>query len=179
MRSPSRLAAVAVLAASILILSGCMPPEPVIGPPPEVTTSPLFASDEEALAAATAAYEAYLQMSDLIAQEGGVDPERLAPFVTEEWLEKEIKAFKGLVESGRYQEGATSFGSVELQQYEASNVGVYFCLDTSRTKFISGDGVDQTPQVRSTLIAVEVPFASLDKRLVIEGIEPWPNASIC
>ena len=57
MRSALALAAVTVTVA--VLLSGCVPQGPEVTPPPESSTAPIFASDEEALAAATEAYEAY------------------------------------------------------------------------------------------------------------------------
>ncbi len=68
MRAPTSIALVAL---AVLLLSGCLPPQTTVTPTPEATAAPVFASDEEALAAATAAYAAYLAMSDQIFAEGG------------------------------------------------------------------------------------------------------------
>ena len=70
------LTTVAGVAIGALLLSGCLPQQPTATPPPEATAAPIFASDEEALAAATAAYAAYLAMSDQILKDGGKDPDR-------------------------------------------------------------------------------------------------------
>ena len=60
-----------------LVLAGCAPDVPAIQVPPTPTVTPLFASDEEALAAAEEAYAAYLAMSDEITSDGGERPERI------------------------------------------------------------------------------------------------------
>ncbi|HEU4807654.1 MAG TPA: hypothetical protein VFT01_05275, partial [Homoserinimonas sp.] len=94
MRSALPLAALSIAVA--MLLSGCVPQDPEVVPPPEPSTEPVFASDEEALAAATDVYKAYLAMSDLIAQEGGREPERLEPYVSVDLLKEEEQAFESI-----------------------------------------------------------------------------------
>src|SRR5690606_24012229 len=91
MRSALALAAATVTVA--VLLSGCVQQGPEVTPPPEPSTTPIFASDEEALAAATEAYEAYLAMSDLIAQEGGVNPERIESVAVRKALADALEGF--------------------------------------------------------------------------------------
>ena len=76
----------------VVALVGCAPEDSPV-PPPTPDVKPLFASDEEALAAAEEAYAAYLAMSDEISHDGGVNPERIAPFVTSERLVTELDSF--------------------------------------------------------------------------------------
>ena len=186
MRPARRLASIALLSAAGLILSGCVPADPEVTPPAEPSSEAIFASDEEALAAATDAYEAYLKMSDLIAQEGGKNPERIAPLVTEEWLATEVEAFGGQVETGLHQVGAITYRSAELQQFDSGpsgtlHIAAYFCMDISGTKFFTSGGSDVTPQDRESLVAIEVSFLGQPDaaELLIGGIEPWPSAGIC
>src|SRR5690606_12956298 len=127
-------------------LTGCVPQDPAIDPPPEPTSEPVFASDEEALAAATDAYKAYLAMSDLIAQEGGKDPERIAPYVTEEWLEQELTGFEELQSARRHQSGSGSIRSSQLQLHLSTAVGAYYCTDLSDIRVLSDEGGDVTPE---------------------------------
>src|SRR5690554_2465414 len=144
MRSVPPLAALA-LAATVL-LTGCVPQDPAIDPPPEPTSEPVFASDEEALAAATDAYKAYLEMSDLIAQEGGKDPERIAPFVTEEWLEQELEGNKALAASGRHLVGSVKLTGSALQQIYLESgstvIVIYSCVDPNGARVVTSDGDD-------------------------------------
>jgi hypothetical protein len=70
-----------LLAAS---LGACTWPASIPPPPPPATEAPLFATDEEALEAATAAYAEFLAVSGQILREGGSDPERLKPLVSDE-----------------------------------------------------------------------------------------------
>ena len=72
--------------ASALVLTGCTAPPPHTVAVSSPTATPVFASDEEALAAAVEAYEKYLAVSDQIAQEGGAGADSFADVVTDEWL---------------------------------------------------------------------------------------------
>lgn len=172
--------------AVVVLLTGCVPQDPDVVPPPASTTEPVFASDEEALAAATDAYKAYLAMSDLIAQEGGENPERIAPLVTEEWLEEELKAFDQLSEAGHSQAGSIGVSDFELQANQlgldgSPNIGAYFCLDFSDVEVISNEGVNVTPTSRPAEVTVEVQFVGKlsGPVLLVERIEPWPASGIC
>ncbi|MCU1545755.1 MAG: hypothetical protein JWP30_855, partial [Homoserinimonas sp.] len=59
MRITDRHASLALASAVVLTLGGCLAPSPKIDSPPQPTSDPVFANDEEALAAATDAYAAY------------------------------------------------------------------------------------------------------------------------
>ena len=64
------------------MLSGCAStpvPTPTSATP---TVAPVFATEEEALAAATEAYAAYQELIDRIFSEGGKAPSRIAAVVT-------------------------------------------------------------------------------------------------
>ena len=104
-------------------------------PPPTPSVEPLFASDEEALAAAEEAYAAYLAMSDEIAGDGGADPERIAPFVTTERLRDELDSVRRLLaRTGFTQSGATTFDPLTASSSVddgAARSSFYACWDAS------------------------------------------------
>ena len=78
-RAPRRLgAALAAAGALALVLTGCVgSPAPTPSPTP-TEAAPIFASDEEALAAAVKAYELYTRsVASQVTDDGGVEPERV------------------------------------------------------------------------------------------------------
>lgn len=183
MRTALPLVALAITA--VVLLSGCVPQEPEILPPPEPTSEPVFASDEEALAAATKAYEAYLAMSDLIAQEGGKDPERMAPFVTDDWLAAEVDASQSIQEKGRHLEGRTQFDTMTLQQVDQLQNGsvtvvVYVCVDLTDAYLLERDGskVAETTGERRWPFEVNL-VGDADHSLVVGGHEEWTSSEFC
>src|SRR5690606_919779 len=76
-----------------LVLAGCTQPDPMPTPPPTPSAAPVFASDEEALAAAEEAYGKYLETVDAILADGGSNAERLKPLVTSALFEHEREGF--------------------------------------------------------------------------------------
>ncbi|MCC6270222.1 MAG: hypothetical protein IT190_02980 [Microbacteriaceae bacterium] len=177
----------AALIVATLLLAGCTPSEPTVTPAPEPTTAPIFASDEEALAAATEAYAKYLEVSDAIAIDAGKDPDRIAPFVSPERFQAELEAFKELSASGNHQEGKSSFDGAILQQVADEGHGIatitfYVCLDQSAAKFIDSNGADITPTNMERRSAFEVIMSnqsSGERTIILEGMERWPGPGIC
>jgi hypothetical protein len=177
MRALTTLAGAVLVA---LVLSGCLPPKQHETPEPHRTATPVFASEEEALAAAEEAYREYLRVSDLIASEGGEDPERLAPFVTPDWLDKEKEVFASIQLSGRRSVGTTAVSSMTLQAVEAEVMSVYVCLDTRLSRVLDAEGIDVTPEDRPAIVDLELTFdIETDGALVLARSEPWPTGSFC
>lgn len=173
-------AVAAVLVATML--SGCAQPagpaEQAPGPSP--TTTPLFASEEDALAAAEEAYAAYLAMSDLIASEGGINPERMAAVVTEEWLERELDSFENLRATRNRLVGRTAVSKLQVQSFsDAGDVGIYVCGDYSSVRLIDSAGADITPVGRADEFSSTATFQWRGGALRIAQVAPWSGASLC
>jgi len=162
-----------------IALSGCVPGEPTEVPTPEPSSTPVFASEEEALAAAEEAYAAYLAVSDAISQDGGAEPERIEPYVTPEWLEVELEAYRDFSSSGVRQSGSTTFSNATLQSSSDREATIYACTDSSATRFVDSSGQDVTPDDRQVLTSVQVTFRIQDGDLRLEGLAPWGDNSFC
>jgi len=155
----------------------------------------VFASDEEALAAAEDAYRAYLEVANAVAQDGGLNPERYKAVTTHEWLQQEVESAEALQASGDRQVGELSLTSMTLQQVDYvgadASVSAYLCLDISGTTFIDAAGNDVTPPNREPIAGLEVvfraektglmdrPAASRSVRLLVEGSDLWTGQSFC
>ena len=181
-----RTAPALVLAGTTLLaLVGCVPDDDPVIPDPLPSSTPIFASDEEALAAAEEAYGAYLAVSDQISMEAGAHSERIAPFVTDAYFDELDAEFTKFTESGVHTDGATTFDGVELQQYVddtagSATISVYLCLDVANVRVLDSSGADVTPAVRQSRLALEVRFeASVDKPVLVDGSEVWSGADFC
>jgi len=175
---------VAALAGAVLALTGCVGGTPLPTLPPTPTTTPIFASEEEALAAAEEAYAAYSRISDLISAEGGRDAQRIAPYVTEEVLASELEAAAFLESRGWRAIGHPTVTKFDLQQYSETRtqaeITVYVCLDVSTVAIVNADGKDVTPANRDSKVALEVGFTGNARdALLISSSEQWPDSSIC
>ena len=169
----------------VLLLGACVPTEPIAVVTPSATPAPVFATDAEALAAAEKAYAAYLGMSDLIAKEGGRDPERIAPFVTEEQLVEELEGFASLLGSGVQLAGETDLVSFQLQSADldrnSSSLSAYVCLDYSAAEFRRPDGsaVNTARPFSTVLVLTHFSLETADGIPRVALVEPWTQDSEC
>ncbi|MHA6695759.1 hypothetical protein [Homoserinimonas sp. A520] len=186
MRSALPLAAVTIAVA--MLLSGCVPQDPEITPPPEPTTEPIFASDEEALAAATDAYAAYLAMSDLIAQEGGANPERIQSVAVRDALADAVEGYAVFQENGYRSSGNSQIRSVEFQYYSQAQseitdiAAVYACLDVTNVDVVDSSGVSVVESSRPDVQLFEVTFDVLTlepPELIVASRDPWSGDNSC
>lgn len=172
MRTPT----IATLIALVLLLTGCIPQQA----PPEPTPTPVFASEEEALAAAEEAYADYLAMSAVISHEGGKDPRRLSPYVTSEWLEQEVEVFDEIRSSGLRIVGKSAFENMTLQTVDDSQVTVNVCFDATESRVVDSAGVDRTPADRANRFDVQLTFeVQQDGALSLARSDPWLDGYSC
>ena len=175
------LAVLAVVAATAL--AGCAPAD-ATPPTPTPTLEPVFASDEEALAAAIAAYEAYAEMSQIIGEDGGDDPERIRPFVGEAFAATAIEEFEQLEANSLRLVGAVHVQGGTLAEWgQAGEVFVtaYLCTDVSATRVLNASDVDVTPSDRADHLTLVVEFTGTDdeRQLIVESSDLWSGPSTC
>ena len=183
-----RLPAVLAVTLAVLVVSGCGTPDPVVVPEPESTSTPLFASDEEALAAAEEAYAAYLAVVDQIFADGGINPERLLGVATESVYEDVKEGFENYAADGNRSTGQTSFDRLTLQSADLSGfavteaVIVYVCEDYSGTDVLNSAGESITVAGRQTRWPTVVTFDVSDLEgaiLIVSNVDDWTGADFC
>ena len=173
--------------AALVALAGCTSaptPRPSSAAP---TTAPVFASEEEALAAAEEAYSAYQAMSDIITSEGGSAPERIEPFATDSYYPLLLEGFESYKTRNIYSIGASqhdtvSLTSVDLSARDGAVVDMYLCSDVSGVRLMNADGADITSPTRLDRIPLQVTFmsAELDPSSLLIGREDvWTGTNFC
>ena len=182
------LAGCATALVAAFALAGC-----VSAPTPTPSTSaatdaPVFASDEEALAAATEAYAAYQAMSDLILAEGGANPDRIRDVASESFAASEIESFNQAMSSGLHSTGLSTFDKVSIQAIANSsvdNIGVvtvYLCSDVSRIDILNSTGVSVVSESRPDRTPFEVTFdiqSTESRGLVVGSRSVWTGGRVC
>lgn len=165
-------------------LVGCVPdPPPTASPSPSL--DPVFDSEEEALAAAEEAYAAYLEMSDLIASEGGANPERIAEVATGELLESALDGFAEFREKSWRSTGRTVLTNAGLQfadLYFSDPQGVlaaYMCVDVSAVDVVDGQGMSVVSPDRDSYQAIQVTFDADHDEVLPSLVEAWGAEGVC
>jgi hypothetical protein len=186
MRTIVRRAGVAVAIAAALTLAACTPPSdgPTRSRSPSAT--PLFSSDEEALAAAEEAYAAYLRVSDQILMDGGNNPERLLEVATEDVLDSERVGYDKARTSGTRSTGGSTFDHMTLQSMDAfdaaSAVAVYVCDDVTAVDFLDASGNSIVSPDRPDRFPTTVEFSARTSNppsLLVASIGEWTGDDFC
>jgi hypothetical protein len=172
----------ALAGALLFWLAGCasVPTAPQVGSSSPASPPLLFTSDAEALAAATAAYSKYLEVSDQIARDGGANPERLKPFVSPELFVTEAASFEKLQQRGLRGTGSSSFSNSRVQSSGTSTF-IYLCLDTSKTALLNSQGVDVSPATSKVKwpLVIEVTRPVGLEVGVVNTSETWSGTNFC
>lgn len=146
-------------------------------PVPTPSVTPVFASDEEALAAAEESYKRYLAVSDQIFAEGGANPERLAEVATGTFLEAETEGFKRIAANGWHSVGSAAIHTIDLQQFSPASdvemVTVYLCDDVGGVDVVGADGISVVSPDRPTETLFEVTFDWESNALLVSGRTVW------
>lgn len=169
------------------LLAGCVPTGegPVASPSASPTATPVFATEEEALAAAEEAYASFLATGDLIASEGGVDANRIEPFVTDDQLSSELEGFSLLESQGIVQRGQAVLRSAELQGADLISVpatlAAYVCVDYSGVVLLRADEtvVETLREFDTVLVLARFEWSDSRGRFLVSAIEPWQQDSAC
>lgn len=162
---------------------GCTAASTPAEPSPTPTVVPIFASDEEALAAATEAYANYLDVSGVIAHEGGKNSSRMTSVAVGEALETEVQALEGMSEAGTVGVGVLKFDTLTLQSADLASgtLSAYVCLDVSESDVIDRSGVSVVSVDRVERLPLEVGFIfeSASQRLLLERTRSWDGENFC
>ncbi|PZQ91928.1 MAG: hypothetical protein DI534_03005 [Leifsonia xyli] len=175
MRRTTRLLTPTLLAA--LLLAGCTTPAPMPSAPPSSDATPVFASDEEALAAAQEAYGKYIAAADAVVGESGAGSDRVKPFLSVPLFERDVASFAQFGENEWRGTGKTTF-EMKLQRRDSKAIVAYVCDDFSGTDVIDKNGQSVVPPDRQTRIPYEVEFDVKDNLRIVRK-DLWDGSGVC
>jgi hypothetical protein len=187
MRTRTKAAGLLLVVTATLALAGCVQPSPPVIPTSEPSSTPVFATDAAALAAAKTAFTGYVTASDQIGNDGGANPQRITPWVTKDRVSLEIKQFDTFAKTGNHFVGSSTFTYFRLQQISQSPGGnvvlsVYACDDLTDSRLISPTGADITPSTRQNITPIQVEFENAKAgatTLLVEGSTIWSGKDFC
>jgi hypothetical protein len=187
MRSRTGAAALTLVLTAAL-LAGCVPSATPVIPTATPTATPVFASEAEALAAAEAAYKAYLKVSDEILKDGGKNPERLLSVATQKILDEELPGFAEARKRKWHGTGGTTVSKITVESYSPTAPGgfgviaVYACVDVSEVGFVDSRGKSVVSPERPDVTAFEATFdyqSSNPAGLILAREDLWQGKSFC
>lgn len=143
------------------LLAACTP---AAEPEPEPTKTALFASDEEAFAAAEETYRAYTDASNAAERgETEADPQ---DYLIGSALEGAIDAHRALEEAGLRLDGDVSLSKFlplkESIRPGREQLSAIVCLDLTAARTVNSQGEDVTPADRPDVIAASVTMLWVD-----------------
>jgi hypothetical protein len=165
-------------------LAACSPDDPVIPPDPLPSVTPVFASDEEALAAAEKLYGEYQAAADALGASGWKDPTVLNAFVRGDVLRDELASAESFREKGYVQIGQATFDSFVLQQIDDRGPGTvfitaYLCVDVSAVDVVNSEGESITSPDRPDRQPLEIDIDDVEGGLRISRSEAWAGQDFC
>lgn len=181
---PRRLAIVAApLLLAALLLSGCTPEPRIPAAEPQPTATPLFASDEEALAAATAAYEEYLAVLDGLLQDPRPVTDQFDMVATSSARDAAVLSVQEFVDDGIRTTGPRALGASTFQSsaigIDQAEVTAYFCEDISAVDVVDRSGnVLSTPE-RPNFSLWEATVVLTPSTALLTSREFWSNEDAC
>ena len=150
-------------------LAGCGSPAP-----PRALGSPsVFASADEALAAAILAYDRAVEVGDLVGQEGGRDSERFQEVAVDDYLESATRSAATWAREGYVQIGLSQFRDVRLVTVKAgpeSAVIVELCHDVTGTDVVDSTGQSIVPDDRDGTLHFRVEYALRGDQLLVADV---------
>jgi hypothetical protein len=200
MRTPSRYRAVqtGVLISVLLLaagtLTGCadastptQTTRPAASTPEASQHPPIFASNDDALAAAQAAYTKYLTAGDTAGAIGTESWNTYLSLTTGSELEGVIAARDDLVKRDLSLTGSTSFDSMSIQSSGANanarwEIRTYVCLDLSGSTMVNAaEQTVSTPnrQVRWPMTVVFVTAEDNTQQLLVSESRVWSGSNFC
>jgi hypothetical protein len=178
--------ALALTIAAALSLCACQQQHTPIVPSPAPSATPIFASDDEALAAAEEAYRAYQKVEDEVGHDGGVQLERFKSVAKADALESTEASFASFHESGLRSTGETQVASFSLQQYSPNASGgegavsAYVCLDVSGVDVLDSNSKSVVSKTRPDRQAFELAFDLQEGTfLILSSRLPWTGSGVC
>lgn len=166
-------------------LAACTPTDQPVSSP---TPTTIFASEDEALAAATDVFAGYLAAYDSAMADGGKDISGLRDYVGDEYL-AELSKPGTIVRNNWHTVGVSTFEVVGVSKYRdhdrSAVIDLNICRNLSAIKVVDSGERDVTPPDREVVVPLIVSFTSRGSDpsssypLVISKVESWVASDAC
>jgi hypothetical protein len=179
MRSVAVLFVAAALAATLTACGANAEPAETTPTASATAAAPVFASEEEALAAAEDAYREYLRIYDSVLHNGGQNPEVLTDVTTGEALKEALDGAKEFRDKGLRSVGSRSITRIALQAVDGSSVRFYVCENVDDVDLIDARGASLVAPDRPSETPFEVLLSLSGSGVRISERVLWSGEDIC
>ncbi|RZS57713.1 hypothetical protein EV141_1431 [Microcella putealis] len=165
-------------------LVGCSDTTRLPDPTPEASADPLFASDEEALAAAVEVYERYLTAADDALNDPALALDNLNAIASDALTENIVAIRANLEEQGLqivgYRTIVNSIFQSSVTEHSSTEVSFYVCESVADTDILNDGGMSTLEDDRLVL-SEWMPTVSFDGSSEGEVVarELWQGGGIC
>ncbi|GAA5209131.1 hypothetical protein [Microbacterium kyungheense] len=156
-------------AAAAVMLCGCLAP----APEPTPTPTAVFASEDEAFAAAEETYRAYVDAANARREDPDSEPDPQS-FLVGDALERDVDSRRELAELGLQLVGSSSVTDMSFISADVStgDVVIQACYDSGGARVIDKTGVDVTPADRDATVMISIESVRMGDRQIIESMSP-------
>ena len=170
-----------------LVLVGCVPTTTPASTAPKPSATPVFATEAEALAAATEAYAAYqLILDDAFSSYESAHLQRVASGAA---LSKAKDSVADYQKVGKRQTGRASIDTVSLVDSSSVLLGndkslfaqAYLCLDLTQVDVLDGENRSVVPagSNRRFPIVASLVWDRTLRKLLVDKDESWSGENFC
>lgn len=179
------LLAIGLAACSPAALETASTAEPISTDTAETPAAdPIFPSDDAALAAADAAFQRFIAVTNTIEADGGDGTDALAGVVSGDLLTQMTSAYEQMRSAGVHSVGATTVDGATFagrtMDGDTETVTIDACVDTSATTMVDATGAEQnSPDSRTrTPFEIEVSATSATVATVV-NLGPTSDTEGC
>ncbi|GAA5204332.1 hypothetical protein [Microbacterium jejuense] len=157
------------LAAAVVMLSGCLAP----APEPTPTPTAVFASEDEAFAAAEETYRAYVDAGNARRNDPQSQPDPQS-FLVGDALERDIDSRRELEELGLHLDGPSTVTTVNGVSADlvTGDVLIEGCYDSTAARVLNESGADVTAADRDPTVMVEIEITPSGGERKISSMRP-------
>jgi len=162
------------LAAAAVMLSGCLAP----APEPTPTSTAVFASEDDAFAAAEETYRAYVDAANQRREDATSDPDPQS-FLVGDALQTDIDSRREFDDLGVRIVGPSEISAIALQSADLNtgDVAIRACYDSTAARVVNEVGDDVTKPDRDPTVLVQVSLTPVGSQLLIANISAVEGGS--
>jgi hypothetical protein len=179
---PPRSLVLPATAALLVALAGCSDTPAIPEADPTPSASPLFASEEEALEAATAVYEEFLKAFDTALANPGAGTSDLTTVASERALQLAIEDVTTFESDGLRITGARALAGTKLQTVypgPVTEIIFYACEDVEGVQLVDSAGTVLSSDERPDRATFEVVVHATESSTVVVDRGLWDGTSAC